>query len=206
MAVNDGEEGWDRPDEGARVESDDFAEPIIEPAKWPVVIGVISIVWASLSLLCGGVGMALIPLQDRLVRAAAGQTGPFPDVMKPGPGMIAVGLVGLALAIVLLVAGILAVQRRPAARALHLLYALLGIANSFTYMALSLQQQTRIEQWVQANPDDFWASQYNPATAVVSLVIAMAFGLAWPVFCLLWFGLVRRRAADIAAGVEPPAA
>src|SRR5262249_50564956 len=107
-----------------------------EPAQWPKVVGTISIVWSSIGLLCGVCGVGMMALMPRLTAQAEQQLGPLPDIMKPPPVQMVIGVLGFIPPIILLVGGILLVLRRPTARPVHLVYALIGLVLGFIGIGL----------------------------------------------------------------------
>ncbi len=94
---------------------------------WPKVIGTISIVWASLGLLCGGCGMIFLVAMPTFMKGAVEKLGPMPPPMLPSPEQMVLGGIGFLWAIVLLVAGITTVTRRPIGRPLHLIHGAVAI-------------------------------------------------------------------------------
>jgi hypothetical protein len=172
-------------------------DPIDEPARWPTVVGTISIVWASLNLLCAGCGVLSPVLMSTLMKSAEAQLGPMPDVMRPGAGQVVVAGLGFVWAILLLVAGIMLTLRKPAARMLHLVYAAGAIVLSIAGTAVAVMMQLRIAEWVADNPDSPWAQQQNPAVSFAMIGVSVVLGMAWPVFVLVWFGVVKRNASAI---------
>lgn len=176
-----------------------------EAPRWPSVVGTISIVWASLNLACGGCGLLSPVLMGSFVASAEARMGPMPEVMKPGVAQLAMGVVTLLWAIMLLVAGIMLTLRRPAARPLHLVYAIGSIVISVAGTVATILVQQQVSEWVAANPDNAWAANHNPSMMWVSLGVGIVLGLAWPAFCLIWFGFVKKTAASI-AGADAPGA
>lgn len=167
---------------------------LVEPPRWPKVIGTISIVWAALGLTCSGCGLASIALMDQFIKPAEERFGPMPDVMKPGLTQMVSSVASFIPVIVLLVAGIMVVARKPVGGTLHLVYAVLSLITTGLGVILGVQQQLAIAAWVKQNPDSQWAQQSNPTVGFAVLGFMILLGLAWPVFCLIWFGVVKRRA------------
>lgn len=175
---------------------------------WPKVIGIISIVLGSLSLTCMGCNVLSIVV---FLPMGASQMGePIPPPMQPGAPMWALIGLGGAMSALLLTAGIVTVVRRPEGRALHLLYAMLSVPLTIASAAIRVQQINDMAQWAANNPDSVWAKQQSTpgagAMQWAGLLIGTALGLGYPVFLLIWFGLVKRRAADITGSAPPPAA
>lgn len=188
-------------------------QPPVEPQlakerpSWPVTVGVISIVWASLGLLCGVPG-AVLPLFTEQMMNFAAQANeidePFPDVFKPSGAVIAITILRVLWVVILLVAGIMTVKRAQHGKATHVIYAL-GSAV-LTILATILAVQTALDQaqWIKDNPDSPWADFLGGGGApgmqggltVASSVIDGVVSLVWPVFCLIWFGLMKKDPAE----------
>lgn len=172
-------------------------EPIIElaePPKWPSVVGGVSVGWAALGLGCTGCGalslvMGLQPPSDQAP----------PTTMTPP--MIAHMAVGTLNGVLLLIAGIVTCMRRPAGRSLHLTYAGISIPLLIIGIFLQLQAQAAMQQWMQDHPDSQAAQMMNSGFGKLmmslGLILSVVLGAPWPIFCLIWFGLVKRRPSDM---------
>src|SRR5688572_15792538 len=119
-----------------------------EPPRWPGVVGVISIVWASLGILCGACGVLSPVLMQMFLAQAEQQLGPMPAAMKPGPMQVGLAGVSLAWAFVLLTAGILLMIRKPVARPLHLVYGAVAILLTIAGTAAGVMAQMALNEWV----------------------------------------------------------
>jgi len=176
------------------------------PPVWPKVVGIISIAWGSLGLLCGICGSIMLPFMPNITGVSADQ---LPPTMQFGPVQwVSLG-VGVLLAVFLLVAGIMLVCRLPQARLAHIAWALLQCVNGVAATYLQWQAQSQMAQWAQANPNSPFAQGQSGSGSTFSLIFGIAltvfFAFAWPVFCLVWFVMVKRSANDI-TGDEPAAA
>ncbi len=176
-----------------------------DPPAWPKAVGITSIVWGALGLTCGACGVAGGIASSYLSGMMPAEMGPMPDVMKPSPAQLVLGGVGILWAILLIVAGIMCVTRNPATRAMHLVYAVGSFVLTAAGTVLSVRQQFAIAEWVAQNPDSGWAKQQNPTVSWIILGATVVLGLAWPCFCLLWFGVVKRRPEDLTGGQVPAA-
>lgn len=178
------------------------------PPVWPKVIGIISIVLGSIGLTCGGCGALSMVVFLPMAESQMGE--PVPPPMQLGVLHWLLMGVGMALAVLLLVAGIVTVMRRPEGRTLHLLYAALNIPITMASAAIQVRQINEMAQWAANNPDSMWAKQQNmPGGGVgqwAGLVFGVVLGLSYPVFLLIWFGLVKRRKEDMTGTAPPPAA
>ena len=114
--------------------------------------------------------------------------------------------------ILLIVAAVRLLKRDQSGRTLHLAYALAAVVATFAgagvnYLSqqdLLAAQQAWAEQYGDAS--DYgkqiaaqveMQAQYSGASQAIGLVFGLAVGLAWPVFCIIWFGMVKK-------GVPPP--
>ena len=176
-----------------------------EPAQWPRVVGTISIIWASIGMLCGVCGVGMMALLPRFTAQAEQQFGPMPDVMKPTPVQMIIGVTGFIPPVILLVGGIMAVLRRPAARPIHLAYAVIGLILGVIGIGLGVKHQLDIMQWARDNPTSKWAPQASSPLAFLGLGFGAILSFAWPLFCIVWFGMIKRDTRDLTAGPEPAA-
>lgn len=184
--------------------SPDLFDPALssESPIWPKPIGILSIVFGSLGLVCNGCGGVSLLAQPFLMSFGEEQFGPAPDVFKPLLGQVVLLPIALILSIVLLFAGIMLLGRKPASRTLHLLYAWLSVPLAVAGTYFGYKQITRLVEWKSANPSNGWASQVDPNVQLTFLVVGVFIGLAWPLFVLVWFGLIKRNASDMGTARE----
>jgi hypothetical protein len=186
-----------------------------EPPAWPKAIGIFSIVWGSLAVICGVCGAIAVLSMDQIFQWAANmqaQSGrPAPQGFPSGPmphelKMNAIQLIGAFISpiggILLLAAGIFLVQRKPPARPLHLSYAitsllgtLLGFVGSYFYMQ-------SVSKYIASNPSDAWATFMGqqgggPQLQFVQALVVTVIAVIYPTFVLLWFLFVKKCAADM---------
>ncbi|MFT5423074.1 MAG: small-conductance mechanosensitive channel [Phycisphaerales bacterium] len=183
-------------------ESSDFdpnAEQLfIEPPGWPKVIGIMSIIFGSLSVFCGGIQAVAAPFQGSMVEPMLNG-----DPMPPGYSfdavMIGLAIGGGAVNVLLLVAGILLVNRRAAARLAHLVYALLLIPLTVLSGLNGMKVMAAQQDWAKLYPSNDFAKQMTAAGDIsatigtVILLLVILLSLAWPLFCIIWFGLVKTK-------------
>jgi hypothetical protein len=178
-----------------------------EPAKWPKVVGIISIVWACLGLMCGlTCGVFGPAFQNMAMASMVEKFGPMPDAMKPAPAQLVLAVVGLIGPVLLLVAGIATARRKPAGRSLHLAYAVVSILLIGAGSVVAMRQQLALVQWAKDHPTDKWVTeghQGSPIGLVISAAI-MVMMFAWPLFCMIWFGAIKRDAKDLDGGTIEP--
>jgi hypothetical protein len=184
-----------------------YNEPMLiaEPPGWPKVVGIISIVWGGLAILCTGCGIAGLATQSWAMGQAqqSGQKVPqIPAVMMPGNVDYALMGVGAIWAVVLIFAGIACVKRSPSARMLHLVYAIGGLAMTLGATVWNLQKQAAIAQYFKDNPNDPMAQYNSPMGAMIGMGLGLVIGGAWPVFTLIWFGFVKTKPEQMHGGQD----
>lgn len=174
-----------------------------EPKTWPKVVGIISIAWAGLGLVCGTCGLFSPVLMKNFMPPEMTQ-GPMPPSMTPGIEMYVLTAVSMALSGFLLASGIMLVGRKRPARAMHLFWAVVACLMTVVMLFIQWRVLEQNKVWIQQNPDSFWAKQggQNRVGELIGLAVGAVMGFAWPLFCLFWFGLVKRDPAEIDAGVE----
>jgi len=177
----------------------------IEPPEWPKWVGGIGLAVGGLGTCCSLMGAASTALAPRLMQmAAAGQQMDLPPVMTSPPLATRLSVAAqVVTSLLLVVAAALCLARKPASRTLHLVWAVLAIAVFLWATYVGLQVQAQIDQWVRDNPDAEFAElmrsgagMQGAMTQMISIGINTLLSLAWPIFCLIWFGLIKRRARD----------
>jgi hypothetical protein len=183
-------------------------EPDMAPVKkpiWPPVLGGICIALGALGFVCGGLGMLMIPFSASMVENIL-EGDPPPPSMSPSAYTMVLGVLGVLLSGWLLVAAIMLVMRRYASKMLFLIYACLSLPLSFVSFFNQLSIQAADKQWAQDYAHNPMAAGMNsPGTQagqMVGLVIFLALGLGWPLFILIWFGLVKTKEHQF-TGIDP---
>ncbi len=180
-------------------------EDFVPPPGWPKAVGIISIVMASLNVTCAGLGLAMMALMPLMMPANAGQAASAPP---PGftPAMLASTAVGFVLAAVLFVAGVMTVARRPLGRTLHLVYGVLCLPAFALGAYAAIEYNQGLKQWAAQNPDNEMAKAMSQGTGqggqAFGYAIQAIFGLGYPLFLLVWFGIIKRRADDMLGTIE----
>ena len=186
--------------------SSDFDIPSTPPA-WPKVVGIISIVWASLGIvcnICGAAGQAMqgaiigmVPpeQQEQMRQQMAAQSTPLTTALY---------IFGALVAVLLLAAGITTVQRKPLGRVLHLAYGAIGVLMTIVGTAITISvlnaQVAQLQADPSTPPQQLQGMQFGMYFGVV---FGACFGLAYPLFCLVWFGMLGKRPEAGAATEEP---
>lgn len=176
-----------------------------EPPSWPKVIGIISIVWGSLGVVCNACGLVgqmagdafvnMVPPEQReQMKAQMAQSGSV--------AQMAVYVVSTLLAVLLIVAGVQLLQRKPIARMLHLVYA--GFASIATIVGTVVAWGAIEAQMQQMTSDPALAQQASAMKGgmYVGVAFGVLIGLAYPLFLLIWFLAIKKDANLIAQGVQ----
>lgn len=172
-----------------------------EPAKWPTVVGVVSIVWGGLGLLCGVCGGVMMLMPSMMIGMVPEEQRAEVERQMAANAAWPIEYILLAfsvlLTVLLLVAGIMLVKRNPGARPMFLAYGAAGVLLSLCQVGV---QYVKIPQAVKASvPAGATDEAIRQATfmgyAMAALMILL--GMAWPAFCLIWFGLVKRDSRDL---------
>lgn len=162
---------------------------------WPKPVGIVSIIVASLGLICGSCG---------LINGVIGMVSQPPAGMTPPPGMTPamalVQIVGLGMSVFLIVSGIMCMKRNPKSRPMHLVWAVLSFILMVVGVFMQIQGIGDFEKWMADNPENeqVQAMAKMPMKEIFygTIGLAVLLGGAWPVFCLVWFGLVKRKPED----------
>ncbi|MCC6321708.1 MAG: hypothetical protein IT438_09780 [Phycisphaerales bacterium] len=151
---------------------------------WPKVIGML-----------GGATQTMGP---------KGQPMDMPEVMKPTIVDVVMGLGGFLLAALLLIAGILLVMRKPVARPLHILHAVLAVVSTVVSVGYTVMKMQAMSQWAAQNPDHEFAKMLGMVMVFIYIAIGIGvlFGLAYPAFTLVWFTMIKRDAGEIRQGLD----
>jgi hypothetical protein len=177
-----------------------YEEVYVEIPQWPKTVGIFSIVWGSLGTCCGVLGTGWFIAMPSFLKMAEQQNGPAPAEMMPTPGYIASMGAGVLVTIVLIIAGILTLQRSISGRFAHLAYSVLSIAVTLVGTYFGLQYNKGMREWVAQNPGNAWAAQAGGQSQNMNEIFGYAItalALIWPLFCLVWFGLVKRSHASM---------
>jgi hypothetical protein len=180
-----------------------------EPQAWPKPVGITSIVLGAFNLMCGGLGgvYLLVILPFWLAEAMKQH---FTDGIPPQFESVSIPMVvstALSLMVdgLLLTAGISLLMRKSVARPMHLAYVVMGLLSFAIGTWVGVSYQAEMTEWMKANPDTKFAQEQG-AGGVVGQVIgwtwAILTGFTWPVFCAIWFGLVKKKSSDITEGVQ----
>jgi hypothetical protein len=173
---------------------------------WPKPVGLTSVILGALNLMCTGCGGLWMVLLPTLMFEGMQQQYPdgVPDIFGSIhiPFMFSIG-VGFLLEILLIVAGSMLLLRRAVARPLHLAYFVGGVIGFGISTWIGVQYQVEITEWIKQNPNTKFA-QDQQASGWIGQTIGWTWGilmgLVWPVFCGVWFGLIKKKGSDITAG------
>ncbi len=186
----------------------DQSEAVYRPTpRWPKVVGVLSIVFGSLAVVFGIGTVALLPVWGGMLESQL-NGAPLPPTMQLSPMVIGVTAFGALVNLLLVIAGAMLVARRPAGRSLHLAYAVFGVLSTFAGVFYQLQNQAALHAWAADYPDNEFiqrmASSSQGAGQIIGLVFGLCFTLAWPLFCIIWFGMIKRDPSSMLGTDDEP--
>ena len=158
----------------------------VQPSRWPLVVGTISILYSALGIIFLLIGLAGVFLGPWLQSAMMG----IDPVAVPTAlviGQTAIILICLVLGVMLLVGGILTCKRRRRGPRLISIWAvgrlvmiLLGIGFSFLTLDLNVQYQLHIGEGVKEFMEDRGMTTEQIQNAVPSEQVLRSRILVWP--------------------------
>lgn len=169
-----------------------------ESSRWPAVVGIIGIVFAALGLLGGCLGTLTVFALDfmRDLMEQAGQDTSTLDDMANNKALYGgMAIAALVLSILLLVAGVQILRRRRGAYGLTLTWALLKLLYvagkvPVDYNAAIKQMEAMKDQ---STPGASAVADMGPAIAIGSAAFNAVWGVALPIFMLIWLARPRVR-------------
>lgn len=176
------------------VERATFPDEEAPRTRWPVVIGVIGIVLASLGLACGCAGYFGPALSQwgMDMQAQSGQpVDPYTAANLQAQQNLflytaILTTAGLIVAALQMVGSITLVRRRPSARMLMMGYAITAIFMACVSIGYQFMMNAETERILAEQ-----GAQAPQAFAQIGLIIGLAFGIlfgfGWPIFLLVWF-------------------
>jgi len=183
----------------APTQFDPHAEELfVDPPGWPKLVGILSIVFGGISVFCGGVQMALTPLNTAMIEPAL-NGAPTPPGYGFDPFALSLQGVSLLLNVLLIIAGIMLVNRKAPAKIAHLVYAVLFVPLVVFTGIHGAKVMEAQQQWAKDYPDNDFArglTQAGEMTQTIGIAVLftiLLISLAWPLFCLIWFGLVKTK-------------
>lgn len=176
-----------------------------EPPSWPKVVGIISIVVGALFGLgcnaCGLAGtlggsamMSMVPPEQRASMQA--------QMAAAGPAQIAVYAGGMLIGVLLIIAGIFTIQRKPLGRILHLAYGALAVLLTIIGAAVGWSGMQAQMAAMKADPNLAQQAAAMQGGMYIGLAFGVCLGLAYPIFCIVWFGAIKRTHRDMTGGFE----
>ncbi len=168
--------------------------------SWPKVVGIISIVWGCLGITCMACGVGGIFIGPALMPAEM-RNQPLPPTMHLTPLQAGLFVVGFIMSLVLLAAGIQTMRRSLSGRTLHLVWAVVSCFSVVVGLYVAWNQQVEMERWLNENPDSQFAKgpRVSKGTGMAIAGALNGIGLIWPIFCLVWFGAIKRTQASFGA-------
>ncbi|MFA6045645.1 MAG: hypothetical protein WC718_11735 [Phycisphaerales bacterium] len=181
--------GLTPPTDAQVLDEAEFGELVL----WPKVIGIISIVWASLGLLCVlGSGVMVLALPSMMAKVPGYDPTNPPPSMVMGPLKMVLLAAGVPMAGLLLFAGISTVARKEVGRLAHLAYGGSALFMLAIQIYIGATDLMKMDAWIRDNPTNPIAKNGN-AGGYIGLVITVTLGIIWPLFSLVWFGVVKNK-------------
>lgn len=173
---------------------------------WTTPVGLLSVIFGTIACVFTAAGIGLMPVWAGMVEGQLNGAS-LPPNMRLTPMLLAAGVLGVAVNGLLIVAGISTMLKKAVGSPLHLTYALASVASLFFGTYVQMQVQADMVDWAKQYPDnDFvqqMAAQQGGSGAGVALIAGIGVSLAWPVFCIIWFGMMKKSpklaAEDLAA-------
>ena len=179
--------------------------PTRPPPGWPKPVGILSIVFGLLSALLGSGAMLLAPVVFAPLADSRLGGAPLPPNLTISPPIVAYAVASGLLNVLLIAAGVQLIRRRQAGRSLHLTYAVLLPVVTIAGSYFQYEIQTATLDWARTYPDNPIAESAlagGETGQLIGLLGGAALGLAWPVFCIVWFGMLKRDPEDITGTVH----
>ncbi len=183
------------------------------PSAWPMVIGVIAIIFGSLAILQGCFGAVSSLFMSSLSAIVPAEQATVYDAMEGlKPWMIIGAVLALALGILLLVAGIGLVRRRAWSPTACMAWAGIKMVFVVGYTILGdMARQTQFEamqEMMQQDPNmpagmPAMMGSFFQVFGVFAIVLGILWGWALPVFLLIWFSRKKIK-AEVAGWHHPP--
>lgn len=166
--------------------------PANQGMGWPTVIGIIAIVFGACGILGGILGMLGPAINKVMIEVLpADQAGSFEAQTKYQWWLAGLSLLATFIALWLLLGGIGVLKKRPAGAGKIKIWAIIKIV--FVIVMVGCQvviqrhmfDQMQAQQAGQALPSIF---NFTDIIVFLSLGFGLLWGLALPVFMLIWFG------------------
>lgn len=179
------------PDDDARVFDPSL---IAEAPGWPKVIGVLSLIWSIFGLTCMGCMVAGIFGSSFLINMAPPEQRA--NMAQPPISVASIVLLflGMGASVVLMIAAISTMRRSPAGRTFHLIWAALSLTVSVAALVEGLLHMPVLIEWAKTQPKSNTGAQMmgTQERIMINQLISTTISSVWPIFCLIWFGLVKR--------------
>jgi hypothetical protein len=173
---------------------DDF-DP--DPPRWPKVIGWIHVSLGAFGISCLACGVVGIAAGPTMVEGVPGvDMNNLPPNMHPSALQIAQMALGGLLAVVQIITGVMTLNRHASARLLNLVWSPLTILVGVLGIFVQISVMKATEAWMAANADSPLAQGGGGSGGGIQYALmacGVLLGIGWPVFCILWFGLIKKR-------------
>lgn len=180
----------------------DFSIPPEVPA-WPKVVGIISIVWGAIGTVCNLCGVFGGMMGDAFIKMAPPeqQAQLKAQAQQAGPAQYALYAFGTMCALLLIVAGVMLLQRKMIGRLMHLIYGALGVLLTIASVPITLSAMNDQLARMSSDPNAQAGMAAVKPAMYGGLAFGVCLGIAYPAFCLIWFGMIKRTHASMTGGV-----
>ena len=186
-----------------------------KPSSWPMVIGIIAIIFGSLATLQGCMGLGWWALAGAFTSAMPPEQAEMMDATKAfAPLMMISAGFTMPVAIVLLIGGIGLTKRSPRSPKTCRIWAglkmMLVVYSGVVTFLSSRAQMEAMQRMLEEDPNAPAAmlGVFGTVMAIIGpmiLVFAIVWGWALPIFMLIWFSR-RKIKAEIAQWGQPASA
>ncbi len=181
-----------------------------DPPKWPKVVGILSIIFGSIAVLCGALMTASVPFFGGMMEPML-EGDPLPPTMHLNAIDWASTACSMLGNILLIAGGAALVTLKPAARGIHLVYAVLLIVAIVLYAVSAFGKIDDLRVWAETYNNEMaqnMRQQFQAGGEITQMIgpaVVSVISVCWPIFCLVWFGIVKTKPSDISGESDPAA-
>lgn len=176
-----------------------FHDEFKEQPSWPTYIGVLGCVWGGLTFVWNGCCQILPTVGGKLFFNMMPPEAQ--EQMKAQMAMVSTidilfMFIMTFISILLLVSAILLLRRKPIAAKFHIAYGIIAVVVLLAHIAWGVSRADQVAQLMKQNagmPNNPMANMGATMMIVMTVVMGII-RLVYPVFCLIWFGWVKKNA------------
>jgi hypothetical protein len=155
---------------------------------WPMVIGIIGIVFGAWGVM-KGIGAFVAPFIQRFFSSMAASNPGIAIAQKYQAFTIAFGAVHLVVSVALIVLCAYLIQRRRNVAPMFVLFGVINVVRVVVEAVMQgwMQHQTFQAMAQSSQPGAAMVASVTPVFLVFGVFIALVLGSAFPVFLIIWF-------------------